>query len=281
MMAGNVIASLQSGTLRITGDKLDNGISIVGSAVPGEFVIQGLQTRYGATTVNGKRSFTVEHVKNITIDLKAGDDVLRVGDAGGDLTPIPGALTVYGSPGNKTVTLRNVSVGDIASVTTGAGNDSVTVKDLKVGGKVSLTTGAGNDVVTIDNLTAKNPTAKKDLALDSGTGNDTVKIVDSWFRDLSVNLGGGDDGLLFTGNRADGTCNLNGGAGRDAVESRNSAFRNLSVNLGGGDDVLLSTGDTVSGTAVLDGGAGKDSLNENWRKVNSGNISVVKFEVFC
>ncbi|MEI8371588.1 MAG: hypothetical protein WCJ35_02015 [Planctomycetota bacterium] len=210
MMDGNITATFQAGNLLITGDKLANGVSIVGSAVPGEFVIQGMQTAYVPTTVNGKHSIIFEHVQNITIDLKAGDDILRVGNITGDLTRISGGLTVNPGPGNKTLTVTNVSVGGITSLATGAGNDLVTVEKL---------------------------VAKKAFALETGAGNDTVKIRNSVFADLTVNLGGGNDGLVFAGN-------------------------------------------TVGRKGVLDSGAGLDSLNANWRKVSTGNISVINFETY-
>jgi hypothetical protein len=73
---------------------------------------------------------------------------------------------------------------------------------------------------------------------------------------------------------------LDTGMGDDTVKIRDSVFASLTVSLGGGNDGLEFAGNTVGKTGVLDGGAGYDSLNANWRKVNSGNISATNFEAF-
>jgi hypothetical protein len=193
MMAGNVTANVLAGNLVITGDRLANGVSIVGSAVPGEFVIQGIPTSCVPTTVNGKRSVTVEHVQNIAVDLKAGNDILRIGNAKGDVTRIPGALTVDRGPGDKTLLIANVSIGGIANLATGTGNDQVTLTNV---------------------------TARRSFALDAGAGDDTVRIRDSLFRDsLLASLDGGDDALEFKGNTVRKTGRLDGGPGRDTLNA--------------------------------------------------------------
>lgn len=192
LMAGNVTATFQAGNLFITGDNLANGVSIVGSTVAGELVVKGLPAAGIATTVNNKNSVTFEHVKNVTVDLKSGDDIVRIGNAAADQTRISGDLTIERGVGNKTVNVNNAAIDGI----------------------VSLATGQGSDVVVIDNLTAKKP-----VAIDTGMGNDAVTVRNSISADLTVSLGGGDDSLTFKNNAVRKACTVNGGAGRDTLNA--------------------------------------------------------------
>jgi hypothetical protein len=164
MMAGNVTATLQAGNLLITGNALDNGVSIIGSAVPGKFVVQGLPTNCVPTTVNGKHSVTFEKVQNITIDLKDGNDLLRIGNAQADQTQIPGMMTARTGPGNDTVIIENAKGQKSFALDTGNGDDTVIIRD-SVFRDLTVNLGLNND-----SLTFRRNTLGVEALLNGGTG---------------------------------------------------------------------------------------------------------------
>src|SRR5262249_14916053 len=70
MLAGNVTASVSGGNLIIRGDNVDNGV-VISQTDPGTYLVTGIDTAGGPTTINGNTDATFTGVTgSFDIDLK-------------------------------------------------------------------------------------------------------------------------------------------------------------------------------------------------------------------
>ena len=77
MLAGNVQVALSGGTLYLTGDNLDNSVTIAATGTPNQFTVTGLtDLNSNPTSINhvADGSQTFSNVTNISVSLKGGDD---------------------------------------------------------------------------------------------------------------------------------------------------------------------------------------------------------------
>jgi len=79
LLAGDILASVVNGQLRISGDAADNGI-LLRSAAGGGVEVVGTSTGGLATTINGGTSsfITTKALKGVSINLGGGNDSLAV-----------------------------------------------------------------------------------------------------------------------------------------------------------------------------------------------------------
>jgi len=174
-LSGNVIVSLSSGTLRIVGDNLSNGVMITQAPGVYGYTITGISsdptgTAGDTTTVNGLPAVTVYGVReNFDIRLRGGNDFLWLngGTPGvGTRVVVPDILAVDAGDGNDRVQLSNTVVSSQTAINLGNGNDMFVARDSLFVNNVAITGGSGFD--RIFNLGGN--TVLKKLALNSFEG---------------------------------------------------------------------------------------------------------------
>ena len=273
MLAGNVAASRQGDTLVVRGDNASNEIGIFSDG-SGEYTVTG----GGTTTVNGDVDAFFTGIRNISIDLRGGNDILAIADDPTGLLDVPANVVVESFPtdldllGPTTAT----PLDGFLFIRTGAGNDEVGLA-VDTGLHVDIGTGAGNDEVVV-------------LGSDVGThlfvrteaGADEVAILDSFVdTTLLVDLGNGFDAALLQTVDADQiTVNggrdgddiglfdiaalnhiiVTGGHGNDTLEVEFAEASYMQLNGGEGSDELDADGNDVFGTLHMFGGGGNDSI---------------------
>ncbi|MCW5889445.1 MAG: hypothetical protein KIT14_02730 [bacterium] len=225
--AGNVTALVFGGSLRVTGDVIDNAIRIGPGANPDEFELEGLN----GTTVNGLVVTTVAGVvRNVKIDLSAGSDELYIEDV-----LIPRKLEILTGPGADVVDLTDCEVGDTTRIATGSDDDKVVLSTDVFQGRLIVQTDAGDDSISIDLVTAAdrvriaNGQGDDDVTIGGSSefrskvrvqaiaGNDTISIDDALFgAPAQFTFAGGDDGATFTNATFASRVLVNGGAGIDS-----------------------------------------------------------------
>jgi len=221
---GTVTASLVGGVLTLTGDDLDNSIS-VGQSGPGSFSVNGVNTN-----IQGGPNFT--GVNSIVANLADGDDVVAMSGAVDlDLDGIPdfvlpGSMTINAGDGNKVFGLTGNGKVEVSSFsyTGGDGDDQVTFYGGFDKGKVT-----GNVVINV------------------GIGFNSQGPV-STFRDTYINLAnleiGGLGGLRVTGQdgteylslsnlKVTGPVNADGGDGGMGVNVQGGTLGSVTVKSAG------------------------------------------------
>src|SRR5690606_6502540 len=209
LLAGDVGVEIVDGDLFISGDDLGNRIEISAGS-EGEFVITGLPTEDGETTINGSAEAFVatDFTGNVFVDTGAGADEVVVGNVqlGGDLAINTGAdndTVIVGGAAAET-DAASLSVDGNLLVSTGAGDDTVILGGalndggdlsadvaLEVGGNVRVDTGDGADRVAGVGLSVDG-----NLALNAGTGDDQVTL------GSAISLDGALDPVLVEGAEA-------------------------------------------------------------------------------
>jgi Ca2+-binding RTX toxin-like protein len=235
-----VNASFSAGTLSVTGDSLDNNLTISRNAA-GQILVNG-----GAVSVVGGTP-TVANTSIIKVFGLGGNDVLTLSETNGALP----AAQLFGGAGNDTLT-----GGSGADQLFGeSGNDTLLGKgsnDLLFGGNDNdtLTGGDADDQVfgqSGNDRAIWNPGDDTDLN-EGGAGTDTTE----------VNGGGGAEQFTTTAN---GT--------RVRFDRLNPApfaidigtSENLVLNANGGDDSFSATGNLAALIKItVDGGTGNDNL---------------------
>jgi Ca2+-binding RTX toxin-like protein len=235
-----VTASFSQGVLNVTGDSLDNNLTVSRNAA-GQILVNG-----GAVSVVGGTP-TVANTSQIRVFGLGGNDVLTLSEVNGALP----AAQMHGGAGNDTLT-----GGSGADQLFGqAGNDTMLGKggfDLLFGGtdNDTLTGGDADDQAfgqSGNDRMIWNPGDDTDLN-EGGADTDTVE----------VNGGGGAEQFTTTAN---GT--------RVRFDRLNPApfaidigtSEKLVLNANGGDDSYSATGNLAALIAItVDGGTGKDNL---------------------
>jgi hypothetical protein len=144
--AGNVVASLSGGTLRVAGDAADNQISIQQNAA-GDIIIYG----YDGTAVNGLPSVYVGRgvLDRLEVDMADGADYA---DTSGVLVNID--LTLYGGNGHDTLAVYNSSAGNSIAVGGGPDNDYIAITNAVAGNSVFMAGGSGIDTLDYNGASA-------------------------------------------------------------------------------------------------------------------------------
>jgi len=256
LLAGDVKWALsRSGDLTITGDQnpadVDDSIEIA-SLGNLTYRITGI----GGTTVKGEASVEIAGVKrNVIVDLKAGNDRVEFVSEGGGFAK---DVTAKMGDGTDIVEATNVIIGGKLTVDMGAGDlQEVTLNGGSTVAKdVSIKMGDGDD----NGVLLEQVTLNKKLTVVTGSGNDSVGVVDSTVKNnISISTGAGVDSI--------GLANVN---------SASTARVNITVKAGtnpqavrdGVGNIIASNADRIGvagGTAkniTLDGGdsSRKDTL---------------------
>jgi Ca2+-binding RTX toxin-like protein len=248
-----------TGLLRITGDNLNNAITVSRNGAGGIFVNGGAVKVTGGTP-------TVSNVTQVRVNGLAGHDLITMSETNGAL---PKAV-IFGGAGNDVVT-------------GGSGNDMLFGESghdqlLGKGGNDQLFGGSGNDALTGGDADDQafgqdgndrmiwNPGDDTDLN-EGGAGLDTVE----------ANGGGGAEQFTLTANGArvrfdrldpapfaidigtseDLVLNMNGGNDRFSATGNLAALIKVKVDGGAGDDNILGS----NGIDTLLGGDGNDFID--------------------
>src|SRR6476619_7858073 len=174
LMAGDVGAVLNNSVLTLTGDALDNDISVAQQMtnnvpVAGSFTLIGHPDANGVpTTINGRQSVSFTGVNAINASLGNGNDHLTLGSKkfDGSLTPfnLDSNLTIDMGDGENTV--------DLLATTTIRGEATISSGDLadnfNISGNfqrsLSINGNGGFDFVQVNKATVTN-----DLNINAGT----------------------------------------------------------------------------------------------------------------
>jgi hypothetical protein len=179
LLAGDVTARIVKGDLVITGDKLDNGITIVGGATAGTVVVTGINAGGSATNVNGTTNGAVTltgFTGDLKIKMKAGNDVVTISDL-----EIAGKAKIKLGKGNDTLSLESVEVAEKAKIKGRRGDDEVTIEDSTFT-KLEVSLSKGDDLLSISDTTVSEKTRLK-----GGRGTNTFENSDdNTFADLKL-----------------------------------------------------------------------------------------------
>lgn len=279
--AGTVTASFTGGNITLNGDSNDNQVQIdvlpTGTTITG---LSGTLIKFGARSTS---SLSVPNitVRDVTVNLKAGDDSLTV-NVGEDDDEAEAVDLVIGrnlkidaGAGNDTVNLTvfngTITVNGGLTVDLGAGNDSLTAlheesdepddeeeSDLpiQVLGNVKITGSTGNDGVGLADFATG-----KDLTIETGSGNDSVELLACEVGgNANVALSAGEDSLDVESSTVTGQATFDGGSNDDAMSLVDSLFESLvRVNLQAGDDDLTLASE-FRGVLDVIAGSGDDQV---------------------
>jgi hypothetical protein len=292
MLAGNVTATLSGGVLTLTGDALDNDITLTGAA-PNITV-----TGNGGTIVCGLPSKSFSGVTgNVNIFLKAGNDTVTVdsnlnksllidtgaGDTaanGADsvsicYVSIQGDVTVLTGASQDRVLLDDVYIGKSLLIDTGSENDEVQLPNNQIKGDATVLTGSGKDEVTSDEFAHYYGVFK----IDTGSESDEVDVFNNTIdKDFLVYTGSGADsvslGQELSNVVAATTTQL------DGVSASLQVKGSLLVDTGSDSDTLTVVSTTVLKDATLLTGQGADNVQVGvqqmtaWLQGNASEIGV-------
>src|SRR5262245_16851262 len=305
MLAGNVSASVSGGSLIIRGDNADNGV-VISQTGPGSYLVTGIDTAGGPTTINGDPDATFTGVTgSFDVDLKKGDDLFGMlgdianlgvidveaeeecglglsfgsgsggGSASGDIAAVvvPGNLTIRMGDGLDQVALY-VDVGGQTSVDTGNQDDAVFIDDSTFGGNLPVQTGKGADSVCV---------VESDMSgllnVQTGDGEDSVYATEFAALAVVVNTGNQSDGVERTSFYVDTTTTIVTGSGNDGVDVSDFLAGQGTGPHGvpGGGAVTITTGDGNDGVSMS--GFDASAVTINAGNGNNG-ISVEDAEIF-
>lgn len=184
MLAGDVLAEVVDGNLRVSGDVMDNQFSVHGGAEPGQVIISGNDT----TLINGQASATFDGVRgNILIRTGAGNDSVSVQDL-----HVRGTLRVNTGIGDDHIGLNAIRADNVV-IHSGGGDDHVSLNRVGAGG-LHITTGEGSDRVAIRDSRLQGPNN-----IHLGDGMDSLAISGSTLHGPTRLAGGGDHDVLSLG----------------------------------------------------------------------------------
>ncbi len=155
MLAGNVIAALSGGNLRVKGDALDNEIRI--GITAGDLVVEGLN----GTTINGQAAPFVAVAgsdtipRNLVVSLKQGNDSLLV-----EGIKVTHRATIYGNGGSDLIEVRGDSeFTNKLAIVGGAADDVIFVHDntTPIEGRVNIRGKKAGDTIGLENNVFNGP----------------------------------------------------------------------------------------------------------------------------
>lgn len=185
MLAGNIVASLENGRLKVVGDDAANELTIT-IDVNGAVSFDSPNT-----TVNGQPAGDVELdgiVDAIAAAMHDGNDTLTI-EGEGSLNMLPSIernVTVRMGDGWDDLTIRGIAVGGRIYAAGGRHSDHISIEGSSVTGNVIL---AGNH--SRDTLAARRVDVQGHLILRGGGGRDTMVEGDNLFVDGDIRVRGG------------------------------------------------------------------------------------------
>lgn len=273
LMAGDVAAVISGQVLTLTGDVLDNGITITG--LSGQVQVTGFEQGGADSTVNGNHRVTFKNVRKVIVDLGLGDDALVVTN-----------LNLTGS------------VTSLASVTSGVSATSSVTAVTPTSVALAIQMGDGDDIVGLgqfDNTTGEiDPLTLLPETLVDETVNALLRPL-SVSRDVTIDLGDGENILRATAVTIGGSLTLTAGVDDDSLrlESRGtfgvagflrgvavglattissddgddelklerfSTKKGLNLSSGAGNNIVHLANVTVTQDTTISGGDGYDSI---------------------
>jgi hypothetical protein len=165
-------------TLTIVGDSANNSLTVQGDA--GDATKFHLSSASDTFNHNPGPFDSPSGVKNITIQMLAGDDSVTFGNT----VPIDlkGNLSISGGDGAKSVTATDLKVEKNFSITNGkntSGTDVNTLLNLTVGGSLTINNGTGDTSTSIYRDSAGISTIGGNLSITNGAGEDHNSIYDT------------------------------------------------------------------------------------------------------
>ncbi len=160
LLAGDVAVSVLGGDLFLEGDAADNNVELVGTATPGEFLLNGAGTTFdgsaGPLTVTGVTG-------NVSVDFSdGGSNRVQLGEAV-DTLNLSGDVSILGGAGSETLNITNsVISGDVRFLDSAGG----------YGGNVSAT-----DTTITGDLTSESVAEFSDIGLLRSTVDGSVRLV--------------------------------------------------------------------------------------------------------
>jgi hypothetical protein len=280
--AGVVAVSFSNGVLELTGDEVDNELSLI--ALPGaRFVLSaGGETQFQF----GERGYLYPFLnfsgalKSISANLLEGDDTLQI--AGVTTT---GRMNIDMGEGKNSTLLIETQVGGSLAVSGGAGDDTVRFAgpSLGVGGNLKIHTGDGAQTLSFE---TRRTTIGGALTYEGGSGGDTVRIEGSRTEVNSIHCDFDVGGASFGGG---GRMKVNSDV-RATTEGGYLEFDFLGPLFVGGDFDFSATADArifvkvgflpgarsldIGGEVKLSGGSGGKTLALLATRANIGGIEV-------
>ncbi len=303
LLAGDVHVTVNRGDLHITGDFADNGVEVVATNDPGEYLVRGVDRGGAPTTINGSPNEIVRGVDDdVHVDLRGGDNGIElagVEDDGEDLELlVPDDLNITHRSGRMDVLTNLVRVGGDLSIDTRGGDDAVDLRSTSIHGDAEIDTRRGDDDVQLELVEVGD-----DLEIDLGSHDDTLLLqsvdVDD---DATFKLGRGEnsvtvenaligDDFRITGGHSpngdtirvrdtivDDEIRIFAHAGDDTVCMLNVEARDLHVHMGRGNDRLDLESVFIDRRTRLNGDGGMDTLGRGDDNLLNG-LRVRTFEV--
>lgn len=206
---------------------------------------------------------------DVTVGLSAADarDLVITGDNSSNEIVVEevaaNRIRVSGQDGttiNGGTRSATFTVTDDVRIDMKGGSDRVTVRNLSQTSQshsdVSVNLGTGNDTLVIDSVDAE-----RYLKVMGGSGDDTIDVMESTARDMTIDGEYDEDSIHLLEVTVDNSVTVDGGEQADTLRVEDSVISNDLIVDGdtGGDDIDVrdvETGDNI----VVDAGSGSDSV---------------------
>ena len=298
LMAGNVTAVLNKGTLTITGDSLGNGFIIEGTDDPKVVRIVGTAQAGGDTTINGSSYVEISGVtKQINVNTNGGDDNVVVMGTGGTAMTINRNLKIETGSGNDSVTIgqagstdteqtssplaQSVNITGYLYIKTEAGDDTIAIANTKVRSLTTIDTGDGDDSLLFPTTSPDDDDSDSDeevfavditgnIQLRMGDGEDTVSGSNvKGAKDLQIFDYEGAADIVLTDFTIKSKIQIVTGNELDTIELDNVKTNTMQIATNDGDDQIhVDNGEYKS--LLIRAGDGYDAITISDTKTTSG-----------
>ena len=244
MLAGDISVNVSGGNLIVRGDSAANQVAIL-KLDSGEYAVAG----FNGTTVEGSADpFIAKGVSgNIDVDLKSGNDLLGVGN------DVAGLIALGQSLG------FGADIGDAAALQTQLETllaDAGAPARLNVPRNLIVRTGGGRDGVGIS------ADIGRDISADLGSGNNTLAIVNSTVGDdVIARAGGQNDLVLILDSEIDEVLDVHLGHGVNTLEVEESSVgQSVIAIMGKHRDVVHLIDSSIEGHVIARTSGGDDDV---------------------
>ena len=263
MLAGDVTAWEDGGTLFVRGDNRDNAVAIV-ETDDGRVAVIGLDSDGSPTEVNNGDFEVFDDVERIHVDLRRGDDTLSVGNDVAALEAIAIAdsdnLDTPGQIGDiATTDLDGASVDtdrmelEWLFVQLADGNDEAAIT-VETEQRIHVELGKNNnELVIFDSVVGD------DIIIRGGKNIDEVSVSANVDQVLDVNLGDGSNALEAFGDYGQSII-IHTGKNADVITVDADTDDDLIIHTGSGNDTV-DVSANVEGVAIINTGSGVDDVS--------------------
>lgn len=286
LLAGDVLANLNSGVLTLTGDTEANSLTVVQTGA-GAYTVTGV-----GTTINGVANLEFTGLTGgLNIDLGAGADAFTFTGLplGGAIeAAFSGAVNIQGGLGGDSIAFENANTTGDVTINGGDDDDTLVVTNVNSDANITIRAAAGADSVTVTSVQAGG-----NLAVRSGIGDDEVFVTDAIATNMTVRTGLGEDIVELDSLSVDGHLDVNttlivGGSAADADEmvvstdladvdrvditASNSA--SFIMEVGAESDIVGISDFSATGNVSLHLSSGHDSLTLTTASMNNLTLSL-------